>query len=245
MISASIVTHGHGKLALRLIGQLLTCPEISQIILTKNIPEYINLPISNKILLIENSSPRGFGANHNYAFNLSSGKFFCVLNPDIKLLDNPFNVLVQSLINNGISIISPIILNKNMEVEDHARKFPTICTLFKKLLFGSQGRTVGHLKGSIYYSEWIAGMFLLFKKDTYIFLGGFDEKYYLYYEDVDICVRAWRESLRVGVETRVSAIHFARRSSRKNLIYASMHAKSMMRYLVKQSLCLPKLLKTK
>lgn len=52
----------------RLVGELLAFPEVSQIILTLNVPESVALPDDARVTVIGNAQPKGFGANHNAAF---------------------------------------------------------------------------------------------------------------------------------------------------------------------------------
>ncbi len=65
MIAVSIVSHAHGAMVVRLVSSLLEYPEVAQIIVTRNIPEMPELPADERITLIDNSAPKGFGVNHN------------------------------------------------------------------------------------------------------------------------------------------------------------------------------------
>ena len=87
MISVSIVSHNHAHLLDRLLSQLLSYQEISRIIITINTPEsYLSIYSHEKIYLLKNVDPKGFGENHNTAFKECQTPFFCVLNPDLFLL---------------------------------------------------------------------------------------------------------------------------------------------------------------
>lgn len=87
-VSVSIVSHAHGEMVQRLVGDLLALPEVRQIIITYNLPEKaVAVPAGaeNKIQFIHNDRPKGFAENHNAAFDLSTEFFFCVLNPDVRI----------------------------------------------------------------------------------------------------------------------------------------------------------------
>jgi GT2 family glycosyltransferase len=60
--------------------------------------------------------------------------------------------------------------------------------------------------------DWVAGMFLLIRTEAFRALGGFDEGFHLYYEDVDFCARAWKAGWKVQVHPEVSVIHDAQRA---------------------------------
>ena len=61
-------------------------------------------------------------------------------------------------------------------------------------------------------------------------LGGFDERYFMYVEDVDICLRAWSKSKTVALDTDNHVIHEAQRLSRKNLRHQLWHIRSLLRF---------------
>jgi GT2 family glycosyltransferase len=81
--------------------------------------------------------------------------------------------------------------------------------------------------------DWLAGMFMLFTKAGYQALGGFDENFFLYYEDVDICARIWKSGKKLRYCPDVSVIHDARRASHKNLRFFKWHFTSLIRFLLK------------
>lgn len=230
-IAVSIVSHGHGEMVNRLVAQLAACPEVARVILTRNIPEATPLPSGFRCDVIENAAPKGFGANHNAAFRLCRHSHFCVLNPDIELIGNPFPSLLEHAGSQGGVILAPLIVAPDGNVEDSVRRFPTVVSLAKKLLGGHDGRyrlVRGEPPREV---DWTAGMFLLFSSADYERLGGFDERYFLYYEDVDICARAWRSGLRVKVVPAALAIHDARRDSHRSLRHMRWHLASMLRFL--------------
>jgi N-acetylglucosaminyl-diphospho-decaprenol L-rhamnosyltransferase len=93
---------------------------------------------------------------------------------------------------------------------------------------------------SVFYPDWVAGMFMLLKSSTYENLEGFDEKYFLYYEDIDLCLRSWRAKSSVIVSKNVSIVHKAQRDSHANLGFFILHLKSMCRFFVKHWLRFPR-----
>lgn len=225
----------------QLVADVLTCPEVGQVIVTRNIPESLTLPQDVRILVIDNTASAGFAANQNAAFRFCALPYFCPLNPDIQLQGNPFPSLLSALQEVDDAIVAPLVRNPLGDAEDSIRFFPTITSLLSKAL----GWTDGHynLKNyqSVFYPEWVAGMFMLFRSSAYKELNGFDERFFLYYEDVDICARAWKAGLKVLACPSVSVVHDARRDSHKNLKYLRWHLTSIIRYFWKHCGRLPTL----
>lgn len=232
MIAVSIVSHGHGAMVGRLVDALLAFPEVSRILVTRNIPEALQLKVDGRIELIDNLLPKGFGENHNAAFLRCNQAYFCPMNPDIELLANPFPGLLAVLDATGAGLAAPLVVAPSGAIEDSMRHFPTPFFLASKALGRGDGRYVVTAGQPPFFPEWVAGMFMLFRRDIFSNLGGFDERYFLYYEDVDICLRAWKAGAKVVACPMVSVIHDAQRDSRKSVRHLRWHLASMARFLV-------------
>lgn len=233
-ISVSIVSHGHGQMVEQLVASILElCPEVTEIILTKNIPEDLRVSRLDRVTVIEKSAPQGFGHNHNEAFRVCHGEYFCVLNPDIQLVDNPFAELAASLQSFHAGIAVPVVKAGDGTVEDSVRHFPTLPSLARKLLLGDRGSIPVHKGVSGQFVDWGAGMFMLFTRASFEILNGFDCRYFMYYEDADICLRAWESAIPVILVPHASVIHHARRDSHRRIGFLLIHLRSMCRYFWK------------
>ncbi len=230
----SVISHGQRGLLLNLLGDLQRHVRTPfRLIVTENIPEAAALPVADysfPIEVIRNAHSKGFGANHNTALRRASGGPFCVLNPDIRFSADPFSALWTIAANPCIGVVAPVVTSPDLSPEDHARDFPSVFTLAAKA-FGYRPHAEPPSGQAIYYPDWVAGMFMMFRSETLRLLGGFDERYFLYYEDVVLCARLRDRGLEVAVCTEVSVVHAARRESRRNLRFASWHLRSAMRFL--------------
>lgn len=231
-IAVSIVSHGHGPMLKGLVEQLLGFEEVEQILVTINVPEDLDLNGSEKLELIRNEAPKGFGANHNAAFIRCRSEYFCVLNPDIEFTQNPFPDLLRSLRSDTTRIVAPAVLSPQGKVEDSVRRFPSVWRLLKRFV-GLTDAYKFSLNTAEFTPDWVAGMFMLFPAEFYKKLDGFDESYYMYCEDVDICQRSWVTGRGVLVNPKVSVIHNARRASHKNLRHLGWHLHSLVQFLSK------------
>jgi len=238
VISISIVSHGHAALLERLLADLARLPATVplELILTFNIaePPPRNLGLLQMPLrLIHNARPQGFAANHNAAFAVAQGRWFCVLNPDIALPHDPFPHLLEQMQQHGAAVVAPAVLNPAGALEDSVRCFPTLGGLLRKGRGLHDGRCAFAVGDPPFEADWVAGMFMLFASPAYRAVGGFDEAFHLYYEDVDICVRLWRSGRKVLACPAVQVLHEAQRSSRRKLRFMGWHGRSLLRFFFK------------
>lgn len=235
-ISLSIVSHAQWELVHELLKDIaLHCSNCElEIILTLNLPESIQFDQEKypfKVQIIKNSYPLGFGANHNQAFKKASGSYFCVMNPDIRLKENPFNSLILCLDNPKMGVVAPKVLNNLGQSEDNGRSFPSPFKIICKVIRGCKFSKYKQV-GNFIYPDWIGGMFMLFPTKVFNLLNGFDERYFLYYEDVDICARLQLKGYIPAISTKLSVIHNARRESHRNFKYLRWHIASMLRFFL-------------
>ena len=245
-LTISIVSHGQRDMVSLLLADIArVCHGDIEIIVTLNIPEPDPVPEGvgpHPIRYIRNALPKGFGANHNAAVRAASGEFYCVLNPDVRLIDDPFPALVAHLREPRapaalpLGVIAPRVVDAAGREQDSLRRFPTLGSLLRKALTRQLRADFAAGEGGLAYPDWVAGMFMLFRTDLYQQMGGFDERYFLYYEDVDLCLRLRRAGYAVLYSSEVSIIHDSQRASWKKPRYALIHASSMLRYLRRRHL---------
>jgi GT2 family glycosyltransferase len=246
MISISVVSHAQGNLVEALLKDLSKIAQETpiEILLTKNLPEKTPAIDSQSQLglrVIENLETQGFGHNHNVAFSIAKGDYFCVLNPDIRLSMNPFPELLAALEDHHNAIVAPQILAPAGQVEDSVRSFPTPWGLVKRLMGMSNDSPLSADAIQPIPVDWAAGMFLLMRSTQYAALGGFDKRFFLYCEDVDLSARAWKSGRRVLLCPQAKAVHDAQRASHRNLKYFRWHFASYARYFSKHFLMSPRL----
>ena len=241
MITVSIVSHGHGEMVSRLIKQLEDCPEVTQVILTRNIYEPLVQEQTGKLEIIVNNVPAGFAANHNAAFKRCREPYFCVVNPDITISEGLFRTLIACKEMNKAALAAPMVLSPGGILEDSVRRFPTFLSLVSKAFRGPDGRYLFTKSDAPFFPESVAGMFMLFDSFAYKYIKGFDEHYYMYYEDIDICVRLWKADLKIVVCPQASVTHAARRDSHRKGRFLLWHLSSMAKYFYRYGFRQPKI----
>ena len=232
-LTLSIVSHGQGDLVHALLRDIARCETAVEVRLTVNIPEPLPFAAGDfgfPLEIVANPAPKGYGANHHAAARRSGGRWFCVLNPDLRFEADPFPALLRVMEDERVAVAAPVVLSPSGAIEDSARRFPTVASLARKAL--AAGPVLDYAIGAEPLSpDWVAGMFMLLRREAFDRAGGFDERYYLYYEDVDLCrrLRGLGYDIRVTPAARVT--HDARRTSRGDLRHSLWHARSLLRYL--------------
>lgn len=234
-VFVSVVSHLQGELIAPLFRDLDSwCGSRIKVRLTINVPEPLPFRATDFSFPVQtrrNVSKRGFGANHNSAFVHCDLPYFCVMNPDVRLVADPFPALAARLSEAGAGVVAPVVTDASGRLEDSFRKFPTPWSLALKAAVNPCGPDYA-VGAAPVEPDWVAGMFMLFRSDTFAAIGGFDERYYLYYEDVDLCARLRAIGRAVVVDPRVSVVHLAQRASRRRLDHALWHARSMARFFL-------------
>jgi hypothetical protein len=228
----SIVSHGQGELVQMLLDDLArhAARSCQAIVVTKNVPEDWTPPAvlgGIPVTLIENPRPLGFAANHNQAFARCSTPWFAVLNPDLRLTLDPFPALIESLEFARCGLVAPVQVDGHGATEDFKRRIPTPLALLRRAIakrLGSPRRlTADH------ETEWVSGAFMLLRSEAMRDVGGFDERYRLYCEDVDLCLRLQLKDWTIAVRDDVVVVHDARRHSGRHMRYLSWHLGSLAR----------------
>lgn len=235
----SIVSHGQADLVERLLDDIEVCniPDKMKlsIIITINIEEdYSALKNKQNLNLhfITNKHPLGFGKNHNNAFKKIKSNYFLVLNPDIRFHDKNVLKLIERFEKNT-GIIAPKIIDQDMLVQDSCRKYPTLGKVCYRLVTKNRQPDYDTSAKNIFKVEWVAGMFMLFKSSAFRELGGFDDKYFMYLEDADICRRINNVGLEVIYDPNLTVIHNCQRDSHRKFEYFIWHIKSLLLFLRK------------
>lgn len=232
-MTLSIVSHGQGELVRLVLEDLrrLAVPDLS-LILTLNIPEdesWIPQDDELPVQIIRNTRPLGFGANHNQAFAQSDSEIFVVANPDLRLTDASFATLSLGLADTRVAACAPLVFGPDGTVQDSARRFPSLTKLARRALL--RQREADYPPDATTEVDWVAGMLVLFRSYAFRQIGGFDERYFMYLEDADICRRLQAAGWKVLYQPCATVVHDARRNSHRSLRHLSWHVRSMARFL--------------
>lgn len=155
--------------------------------------------VDNHFIYNSSDAILGFGANNNINFELASNlgmkktDWFVLFNPDLDISAAMINKLSDTIGNYSSQLfaINLFFDDKFSKMEHSLRKFPTFISFFN--ILKGKSFTAAYNKASLADGsivDWAAGSFLVFQTELYEKLNGFDEDYFMYFEDVDICFRA-------------------------------------------------------
>lgn len=201
------------------------------------------------IKLIRNNIIHGFGHNNNLGAKEAKGKYIAIVNPDIQLLEGSIDKLFSfSEANKDVGIVVPKLLNSDFSLQYSVRKFITVGFLLTRMLTkgndGSNKANVNHYlckdidPNKTQYVNWSIGAALFLSRDFFNSLKGFDEDYFLYMEDEDICLRSWKAGKPVIYYPESEMIHNHLRGSRSLGRRTIMHFKSLLIFFRKHGLWL-------
>ena len=238
-IHVAIVSHGNANEVALLLGDLerhAANAEIS-VLLVVNQEEPLSFETHRFVFPLRihrNQYPRGFGANNNLAFRLaapSADEFFCIINPDVRIHHEVFEPLLACLEQEpAAALVAPLAKNRLGATEDNARALPRPATILRKALGKPDRSVIPDDKAQPV--DWVAGLFMLFTARGYAAVGGFDERYFLYYEDVELYSRLRLAGWQVLWSPAASVQHDARRASHRRISYLMHHLRGMARFFL-------------
>ncbi len=189
-----------------------------------------------EVQLVLNTWPLGFGANHNQAHARASAaqrrSWFLVMNPDI-LWPEDASPFWKSLMEEGalppqVGMVCPTQVDVDGHRQDFARTLMTPLSLLARMVRRLLRLQPSDVTTSVESAHWVNGACMLFRSEAFEALGGFDERYFMYCEDCDMCLRlqlaGW--SLR---SAPVTVIHDAQRATGRSLRHLGWHLRSLLR----------------
>jgi len=233
---------------LREEGSRLESGEIEIIIVdnasTDGTAEMVNLEFPQVKLLV-NSQNLGYTKANNIGINHSRGKYILLLNPDTIVHQGALQALIDCAESHPeAGIIGAKLLNPDGSVQRSARSFPDIgAGLFRNTflgrLFPNNPFVRRYLLTDFGYDEvrevdWVSGAAMLVRRDLIERIGGLDERFWAYCEDVDLCWRAWQAGYKVLFCPNAVITHKVGRSSDQRLVPSLIqHHKSMWLFYLK------------
>lgn len=242
-LNISVVSHQHGTLVVQALQSLAESLSGSgllvRVLLTLNLPE----PAIERELhanqwpfalnIIHNPSPLGFGANHNQAFACADAPWFAVVNPDIvwPSTDASFWMSLRtcrSCWDARIGLLCPEQVDTTGQRQDFARELLTPWGLVDRAWRRWRGKAAGGVAPTVRQADWVNGACMVFRSQAFAGVGGFDLRYFMYCEDIDICLRLRLAGWDIH-GTSWAVVHDARRNTHRSGYHLIWHLRSILR----------------
>ncbi len=205
--------------------------------------EYLrkNFLQQDKIKLIANKKNMGFGRANNQGLKIAKGKFLLLLNPDTLLSEDSLKKMIGFLEESpDAGMAGCKILNPDGTLQLACRRsFPgpwvSFCkvtglsTLFPNSRLYAKYNLTYLDENETYEVDAISGSFMMLKKQVYDKVGGFDEDFFMYGEDLDLCYRIQKSGYKVYYTHSTQIIHYKGESTKRSSIddtkifYNAMH----------------------
>ncbi|MDQ0231431.1 glycosyltransferase [Metabacillus malikii] len=187
----------------------------------------------------------GFGFGHNYNLLQAEEDFFLIFNPDVILLKNDLiTMLAQFEKDNTISMLVPKVINEDgstqylirdrVTVFDYALRFipfQFVKRIFDKRLASYECRDLPDDQNVDIRIG--SGCFMLMKGEVFKEIKGFDERYFMYFEDYDLCLELEKRKKRIVYTPFTKIIHYYERGAHKNSKLFKIFMKSMYKFFNK------------
>lgn len=199
-----------------------------------------------RIKTIQSNKNLGMGAGNNLGIRIARGKHILVMNPDIVIFKNTVEKMLDFMEGNErVGILAPKLLNPDGSVQASCFRFPDFWRpLYRRTFLGKTrwGRErLNHFlmndwdRQSSQQVDWALGACLLIRKEPLDGIGLFDERFFLFFEDIDLCRRVKNFGLEVWYLAEAQMIHYPHRLSAKRIFSRSVraHLISQAKYFLK------------
>lgn len=241
-ILVSVVSYHHENDVLKNLEQNFPLPENVSIVITdmaanENFKKIIQSKFQKNVTYYQPEGRYGYGKNNNVAFNLfgKESDVFIVCNPDVFVNFSELNTFLSNHpIHNSLFAFRTFSANGNPEY--NIRRFFDPWNWFLSFI-GKVDKNLWYYADTIAIQqnfEWCSGGFMVFDSTAYRKLDGFDESFFMYLEDVDLCRRCDQLGIKKVYFPGFSVIHIGQRKN-KNIFSKHFYwfVRSMIRYYSK------------
>jgi GT2 family glycosyltransferase len=181
-----------------------------------------------QVRLVRNDANVGFARGVNQAVALCTAPFVLIMNPDCRLEPGAIDALASELAQHAdCAVVGPRILSPDGTVQGTARGDPDMFTglfgrastlrrLLPRLAVARRNVRDDEVAagGASVAVDWVSGACLLARRDALARVGGFDERFFMYWEDADLCRRLRAAGYRTRYVPAATAVHRVGHSSR-------------------------------
>jgi len=180
-----------------------------------------------KVHIVDNPINVGFSKANNQGAQIALGKFLFIVNPDTIFKKHAINSMFRYICSHKeIGALGPKVLNPDESLQYSCRRYPTLWTglfnrysilsrLFPQNLFTSQYLMFDFDHNETSQVDWLSGCCLMIPKNVFQEVNGFDENYFLFNEDVDLCQMIHKMGKEIIYFPEAKVVHKISTSNRK------------------------------
>ena len=213
-----------------------TLPQDTEVIMVDNGStnrdglEQLKAAWSDKVQFIELPKNLGFHGGYDAAFQKASGDYLLVLNPDIELRPDTISIMLSHLeTHKDVGLVAPQLLYPDGVIQDSYRRYMNLMDqAVKRLRFLHvipyfKNRMHRYLMWNVdphatQEVDWVVGACMLMPRTAFEEIGGFDNRYFLFMGDTDICRTFWKHGWKVLYLPEAKATHRKSRLSGNNFL---------------------------
>lgn len=195
----------------------------------------LDIKCPGEIKLINTGKNIGFGAACNAGAKIAQGEILCFLNPDTEIISENIGELLKKLEDNKkIAVIGPKLVMENGKIQWWcAGKEFTFWRLIKNNIGLIDSKKIWESEKEI-SADWVSGAALFMKREVFEKVGGFDEDFFMYFEDENLCRRIKKLGYEVLYCPEFSILHLCGKSRSSILKQKMQFFKSMLVYAGKR-----------
>ncbi len=184
-----------------------------------------NITIPDRVKVIEAGSNLGFGAGFNLGLRAAAGRTVICINQDVTITSDVIAKCRAATMGSDLTLVAPPLTTDWGEETGLAFYTP-----WRLLLARTPLRRMGRSRD---HPFWVPGAFMAMSRHDWDSLGGFDDSYFLYFEDVDLCWRVWEAGGGVRILDTGPLYHRKARASRRLSKVLLHHLRSALVYFTK------------
>ena len=169
-----------------------------------------------KVILIQSSENQGFAKGANLGVKKATGKYFLFLNSDAVLEDDKIHQMIEFMNElKRASIVGGQLVNTDGTRQRSFGRFYTLSVVFAMLIAGDKGEMWNRKSTESREVDWVSGGFMMVRREVFEKLKGFDEGFFMYLEDMELCYRARKAGHAVYFFPKSKVIHLHQGSSNR------------------------------
>lgn len=168
----------------------------------------------------------GFAYGMNHGLKIASGDYLLIANPDLFLKEGLDKAIAFLKEHPEVGAIGPRILDEEGNVQDSARPYVTLSGWVRRQTKRVAGKDETYDLSRVKTVDWVIGACILMTREAYENVGGLDEHYFMYAEDLDVCTRIRQSGLEVVYYPPMVVEYKGTRSARHSWKYTKVFLKS-------------------